>query len=79
MVNLGKRPTLVTSNQRVLEAHLLDFHGDLYGQELEIEFLHFLRAEKVFPAVDDLRRQIARDVEDAINIMKPDSSFFTAR
>ncbi len=79
VVNLGKRPTLVTSNQRVLEAHLLDFHGDLYGQELEIEFLHFLRAEKVFPAVDDLRRQIARDVEDAINIMKPDSSFFTAR
>jgi riboflavin kinase/FMN adenylyltransferase len=49
-------------HQRVLEVHLFDFDGDLYGIDVEVEFLRFLRGEKKFASVDELRDQIARDI-----------------
>jgi riboflavin kinase/FMN adenylyltransferase len=42
--------------------HLLDFQGDLYGMNVEVEFLRFLRGEKKFASVQDLKAQIVRDV-----------------
>jgi riboflavin kinase/FMN adenylyltransferase len=48
-----------------VEVHLLDFTGDLYGQELEITFAKNLRAEMKFPSVEALRDQIARDIATA--------------
>ncbi len=63
VANLGVRPTVDNSQARVLEVHLLDFHGDLYGRDLEVEFLCFLRGEKKFASVEDLKAQIARDVQ----------------
>mgnify|MGYP003584144429 CR=1 FL=1 len=65
MVNLGCRPTVGGEPERVLEAHILGFGGDLYGRELEVEFLRFLRPEKKFASLDDLRVQIARDIAEA--------------
>jgi riboflavin kinase/FMN adenylyltransferase len=66
VVNIGSRPTLQrTEPQLRVEAHLIDFSGDLYGRELEIIFLEKLRAEKKFPSLDDLRRQIAKDIAEA--------------
>jgi riboflavin kinase/FMN adenylyltransferase len=62
IANLGIRPTLTTDHQRVLEVHLFDFDGDLYGMEIEVEFLSFIRPEKKFGSIDELRDQIARDV-----------------
>lgn len=62
VANLGIRPTLVSSGTRVLEVHLLDFQGDLYGMNVEVEFLRFLRGEKKFASVQDLKAQIVRDV-----------------
>lgn len=62
IANLGVRPTISHDAKRVLEVHLFDFDGDLYGMEVEVEFLRFVRGEKKFASVDDLREQIARDI-----------------
>lgn len=62
LANLGVRPTLSADRQRVLEVHLLGFEGDLYGLDIEVEFLRFVRPEKKFGSLEDLRAQIARDV-----------------
>jgi riboflavin kinase/FMN adenylyltransferase len=60
VANLGLRPT-VGAEAPLLEAHLFDFDGDLYGQWLEIELQAYLRPERRFSGIDALRRQIARD------------------
>jgi riboflavin kinase / FMN adenylyltransferase len=67
-VNVGVRPTFETGRGVVVEAHLLDFDGDLYGQTLRIAFLERLRGEKRFDSVDELVAQMKRDVEDARRI-----------
>jgi riboflavin kinase/FMN adenylyltransferase len=64
VANLGMRPT-VAGTARTLEVHLFDFSGDLYGQELEIQFVNHLRSELKFPSLDALRVQIQRDAEEA--------------
>jgi riboflavin kinase/FMN adenylyltransferase len=64
VANLGVRPT-VDGTRRVLEPHLLDWDGDLYGREVRVEFLKRLRGEQLFPNLDALREQIGRDVEEA--------------
>lgn len=65
IANLGIRPTFSTDHERVLEAHLFDFEGDLYGLDVELEFLRFVRAEKKFGSVGELRAQIQRDIAAA--------------
>ena len=59
--NIGVRPTVDGQNLRV-ESHLLDFEGDLYGQELRLEFIDRIRGEKKFGGLDELKAQIATDV-----------------
>ena len=62
-LNLGLRPTLAAAKLQLrVEAHLLDFSGDLYGRELEVEIGDKLRDERKFGSPADLREQIARDV-----------------
>jgi riboflavin kinase/FMN adenylyltransferase len=67
-VNVGVRPTFETGRGLLVEAHLLDFDGDLYGQTLRIAFLERLRGEKRFESVDELVAQMKRDVEEAKRI-----------
>jgi len=62
IVNLGIRPTVSHDAKRVLEIHLFEFEGDLYGMEIEVEFLRFIRGEKKFSSVEELRAQIAKDI-----------------
>lgn len=70
VVNLGVRPTIDDgSPQRVLEFHLFDFDRDLYGENVELRFLQYLRPEQKFENVAALREQIARDVEAARSIL----------
>jgi len=64
-VNIGVRPQFETGRGVLIEAHLIDFEGDLYGQELRLDFLRRLRGEKLFASVDGLVEQIGRDVERA--------------
>jgi len=63
VANIGSRPSISPSGERLLEVHLLDFSGDLYGRDLEAVFVQFLRAEKKFPDLEALRSAIAADVE----------------
>ena len=68
-MNIGTRPTVrdATPELRV-EAHLLDFSGELYGQELEITFIDKIRDEQKFPSLEALKEQIARDLAAAKRI-----------
>jgi riboflavin kinase / FMN adenylyltransferase len=66
VVNLGYRPTVSSSaTERILEIHLLDFARDLYGKDLEVRFVRYLRPEKKFESVEALTRQIEADVKQA--------------
>lgn len=66
VVNIGHRPTVkqTTPDLRV-EAHLLDFEGNLYGLELDLTFAGKLREEQRFPSMNALREQISRDIASA--------------
>jgi riboflavin kinase / FMN adenylyltransferase len=68
VVNLGYRPTVSSSKtERVLEIHLLDFERDIYGKDVEVRFIRYMRPEKRFENIDALVRQIGRDVQQARN------------
>jgi riboflavin kinase / FMN adenylyltransferase len=60
IANVGHRPTVAGVRER-LEVHLLDFQGDLYGQHVKVDFLHYLRPEQRFASLADLQAQIQRD------------------
>jgi len=70
VVNLGVRPTLTDGlPQRVLEFHLFDLDRDLYGEDIELRFVRYLRAERKFENLVALREQIGRDVSEARQIL----------
>jgi riboflavin kinase/FMN adenylyltransferase len=60
VANIGRRPTVEGSQLRV-EPHLFDFSGDLYGQEIAVGLVAYLRPEQRFASLDELRAQIAAD------------------
>ena len=64
-VNVGVRPTFDTGRGLLVEAYLLDFEGDLYGETLRIAFMERMRGEKRFESVEALVDQMKRDVEQA--------------
>ena len=64
-VSIGVRPTFVTGRGELIEAYLLDFEGDVYGETLELAFRKRLRGEKRFESVAALIDQMARDVDAA--------------
>ena len=65
VASLGVRPTIDGGGEPLLEAHLFDFDGDLYGRRIEVEFVHKLRDEMKFDDLDAMVRQIDRDAADA--------------
>jgi riboflavin kinase / FMN adenylyltransferase len=67
-VNVGVRPTFETGRGLLVEAHLIGFEGDLYGEELRIAFIERMRGEKRFDSVDQLVEQMRLDVEQAREI-----------
>ena len=62
--NVGVAPTFERGENRI-EAHLLDFAGDLYGRVIEVSFLQRIRGERRFSGIEELKAQIGRDVETA--------------
>lgn len=71
VVNLGVRPTFGGGGGATVEAHLLDFAGELYGRSLRVSFVVRLRDEQRFPGPEALRAQIAADVARARAILRP--------
>jgi riboflavin kinase/FMN adenylyltransferase len=68
VANFGMQPSFGGTQER-LEVHLFDFSGDLYGQELTVEWKAFLRDEQTFASTDALRAQIMRDVAAAKEVL----------
>ena len=60
--NIGPNPTFGEQARKV-EVHLIDFEGDLYGQELKVAFAERLRGEEKFDSIDALKEQMAADVQ----------------
>jgi riboflavin kinase / FMN adenylyltransferase len=66
VANLGYRPTVSAGDpERLLELHLFDMNKDIYGEEIEVRFLRYLRSEQKFENVEALAAQISRDVAQA--------------
>ena len=68
--NIGVRPQFNTGRGELIEAYLLDFEGDLYGEEIAIEFHQRLRGERRFAGVDALLEQMARDVDATRRLLR---------
>jgi riboflavin kinase/FMN adenylyltransferase len=62
VANIGVRPTFDGIGKMTIEAHLLDYSGDLYGQEISLSFTERLRDEKKFSGIEELVSQIQRDI-----------------
>ena len=65
-MNWGLKPTVNNVLTPVVETHILDFSGDLYGENLEIEVLRRIRDEKKFNSLDELKAQIKKDIEKCL-------------
>lgn len=65
VANLGRRPTVAENAEPSLEVHLLDWGGDLYDRDLEVRFKRLLRPEMKFPGLNELKKQIQRDIDAA--------------
>jgi riboflavin kinase/FMN adenylyltransferase len=65
MVSIGVRPTFFTQGQRIVEANILDFDGDLYGRALTLQFLHRLRDERKFENAEELVKQMHADEQQS--------------
>ncbi|MEO9965087.1 MAG: bifunctional riboflavin kinase/FAD synthetase [Reichenbachiella sp.] len=69
MVNIGVRPTVDGLN-KVIEAHIFDFNEDIYSQTVKIEFVQFLREEKKFDSLEDLKSQLEKDKTSSLLLLK---------
>ena len=65
VTNIGYHPTVDKLDVPIIESHLLDFSGDLYGKQLRVEFMKMLRPEQVFETFSELSAQIAEDKKAA--------------
>jgi riboflavin kinase / FMN adenylyltransferase len=69
-INLGRRPTFYEhADHSLLEAHLLDFNDDLYGEPARVRFQAFLRSERKFEGIDALVAQLKHDVESTRRVL----------
>ena len=73
MMNIGYRPTVSGKNQTI-EIHFFDFKKNLYGSEIQVDMIKFLRDEKKFESVEALKNQLQKDKEKALKIIH--STFF---
>lgn len=69
MLNIGQRPTIAGNNHLSIEVHLFDFWGNLYGHNISIEFIAYLRQEKRFDSLDDLKNMLQNDAKTAQHIL----------
>ncbi len=74
-INIGRRPTFYEhADSSLLEAHLIDFSGDLYGEQAEVRFAHFLRSERKFDGIEAIVAQLTIDVQHRAACSSPPTS-----
>ena len=67
MTNIGTHPTINELDKPIIETHLLDFNEFIYGQIVKVEILSFIREQKKFPSLNDLKEQLHQDCIKAQN------------
>ena len=65
VTNIGLRPTVDNEQQVTVEAHILDFDQDIYGRVVELEVHKFLRPIRKFGSLEEVRKQVKKDIEEA--------------
>ena len=65
MTNVGVRPTVENTDRVTVEPWILDFDGDLYGQNIRVEFYKQLRPERKFGSIDELKTAILKNAQEA--------------
>ena len=65
VTNVGNKPTVSGDKKVGVETHIIGYEGDLYGEVVTVEFYHFLRPERKFSGVDELKKQMHQDMESA--------------
>ena len=68
LTNIGTKPTF-GDKRRAVEIYIVDYHGDLYGHEIQVEFVERLRSEKKFNSVEELKKQMAEDVKRGVAML----------
>lgn len=69
-INIGRRPTFYEhADHSLLEAHLIGFEGDLYGEPAKVRFVEFLRSERKFDGIESLIAQLRQDIENSSEIL----------
>lgn len=71
VTNVGVNPTFKDDKRTSIETHLIDFDGDLYGEQLRVKFLQRLRSERKFSTVNELIEQVKKDIEHGRNYVAP--------
>ncbi|MBN2557375.1 MAG: bifunctional riboflavin kinase/FAD synthetase [Clostridia bacterium] len=64
ITNIGRKPTVTKEKRIIIETHIFDFGGWLYGKEIEVLFIRMIRNEKKFDGISELKEQILRDIDD---------------
>ena len=70
MVNIGTRPTVMRGNETVIEAHIINWKGDLYGKDITVRFIHRLRDEEKFESIEALKKQLSQDKAEVLNLIQ---------
>lgn len=70
VMNIGQRPTLSEEAPLSVEIHVLDFDDDLYGEKIEVQLIQYIREEKKFSSLEDLKQQIHQDIEQYQEFLK---------
>lgn len=70
ITNIGDNPTVNQDGNITIETNIFDFDSDIYGKTIKIEFISFIRAERKFADVDELKNQMNKDIELAQKILK---------
>ena len=61
IISVGTHPTVMQLSKPIVEVHLLDYQGNLYGKDLFVEFIKYIRDEKTFASLDELKEQLKKD------------------
>ena len=65
IISVSTHPTIMELNKPLIEVHLISYKGDLYGREIEVQFVKFMRDIYKFDSMDDLKAQLEKDCETA--------------
>ena len=70
IINVGTHPTINPLASPIIEVHLIDFNDNLYGKNIFVDFIQYIRDEKRFDSLEDLKAQLNRDKQKAKKILE---------